>query len=68
MKPFRQCALCGAKIREKQRLCVNCEETWKDQLTSNWLSGIIGYAEYEFNLSMRDYKRIISLEKVKNLI
>lgn len=68
MKPFRVCALCSSKIREKARLCDSCAEKWIEDLTSPWMRSIIEYSEYEYNLAMRNYRRIISLEKVKNLI
>lgn len=65
MNPPRICALCGIKIKFKERLCPVCQEEWKNDLTSSWMRGIINYSEYQYNLGRRDTRnRVVSMEGV----
>jgi predicted amidophosphoribosyltransferase len=67
VRPKRVCALCPATIRDKLRLCSNCTETWKDNLTDPWMYAIIKESEYQHNVDLRDYKRVVSIERIHNI-
>lgn len=68
MRPPRLCALCEHKIRERDRICDDCKKIYENELTSEWLRGIIEYASYEYNVQLRDYGRVIPLAQLKRNI
>lgn len=69
LTPRRTCALCPKKIKYKERLCPECQEEWKDHLTSDWLCAIIEQSSYEYNVNRRDIRNgTVSLEAVKGKI
>jgi hypothetical protein len=68
MNPPRLCSLCGAKIKFKERLCVEHKKEYADQLTEPWMCAIIEYASYEYNLLRRDIRNHVrSLDTLTNI-